>query len=128
MDILSHIFFAHLITGVKFSWGLVIGSIIPDLDKPYTLLVKKRLRRVESRTWFQELPFLSLISGSLMLAGFMEVAQGILAHFLLDFTTGETRPFSPLSKATVDFNFSIPVKIVLGGIIWGAYLSILMLF
>lgn len=127
MDALSHIFFAHLITSTRFSWGLVIGSLIPDLDKVYTFLIKKKFRKVESRTRFQELPFLSLLSGMFMILGLFEIVQGILLHFLLDFVTGETRPFSPLSDKIIDFNLSIPKKIVLGGLIWALYLASLML-
>ena len=122
MDALSHIFFTHILTGTRFSWGLVIGSVIPDLDKTYTFLVRRKFRKVESRTAFQELPFLSLMAGAFMVLGLLSVAQGILAHFLLDFMTGETRPFSPFSDRTIDFNLPIKGKIVLGGLIWASYL------
>lgn len=122
MDTLSHIFFAHLLTSTRFSWWLVIGSLIPDLDKVYTFIIKKKFRGVESRTMFQELPVLSVLSGVFMIIGLFGIAQGILAHFLLDFLTGETKPFSPLSNKIINFNLSIPKKIILGGVIWALYL------
>lgn len=58
--------------------------------------------------------------------GFFGVAQGIMAHFFLDFVTGETEPFSPFSRKRIDFNLSIPKKIILGGIIWVYFLVFLM--
>ena len=127
MDTLSHIFFVHLLTSSRFSWGLVVGSILPDLDKVYTFLIKKKFRKAESRTLFQELPFLSVLSGLFVALGLFEIAQGILAHFVLDFMTGETRPFSPFSDKIINFNLSIPGKIILGGVIWALYLTSLIL-
>ena len=116
MDIISHILFGILFSREISLW-VIFGTIFPDLDRFYSY-PKKNFFKYKSRTWWHELPFLSLV----MLVGIMlnlyPFVLGIISHIFLDFTTGSTRPFYPLNKKIVDFNLSRKNKIILGGIIW----------
>ncbi len=119
MDIVSHIVFAHILSGQQdLSLPLILGAAVPDIDRLYMYL-KGKFRGASSRTFIQELPFLSL----LILIGIVIdqplFSLGVISHIFLDFVTGETKPFYPFCRETVNFNLPIKYKIVLGGIIWG---------
>ncbi len=116
MDIISHIFF-----GIILYRGLdpllILGAILPDFDKVWTY-PKKRIKGAASRTILTELPIMPLIA----IAGYFfspAFALGVISHILLDFVTGETRPFNPFVKDTVNFNWRLRYKLILVGAIWG---------
>jgi membrane-bound metal-dependent hydrolase YbcI (DUF457 family) len=121
MDIIS-----HAVIGILFakqaSLQAIIGAVFPDLDRLYTYPKGKYFRH-DSRTWFHELPFLSIVASAAFILGFWPFAMGLLSHIFLDFITGSTRPLYPLSKRHIDFNLSRKAKIALGAAIWaiGAY-------
>ena len=116
MDIVS-----HGILGILFAKEVsllaVAGGLFPDIDKLYTL-AKGRYRREDSRTWFQEPPFLSFVVVAGFLLGIPAFSLGVISHYFIDFITGSTRPFNPFNKKVIDFNLSIPQKIALGAVIW----------
>ncbi len=128
MDLVTHIFFA-LMLSQRFDLWVVLGSILPDMDKLYTY-PKKRFFRSESHTFIGEIPssvffvlvfsFLSLYFGRHLFS----LAFGYMSHILLDFLVGETKPFRPFLRDKVDFNLDMKGKLVLGASIWllGLYL------
>ncbi len=119
MDIVSHIVFAHILSGQKdLSLPLLIGATIPDVDRFYMYL-KGKFRGANSRTFFQELPFLSFLILFGIIINQPLFSLGVISHIFLDFITGETKPFYPFSEKIVDFNLSIKYKIILGAVIWG---------
>lgn len=127
MDLISHGFFALLLYQ-RLDFWLILGSILPDIDKVYTY-PKKRFRGASSHTALGELPFGSvLLLASLILSLFYpflySLTFGILTHILLDFITGETRPFRPFVTERVDFNWSVKKKIMIGAVLWGLGLLI----
>ena len=118
MDLISHVLFAHLITGsTKISYELVIGSVFQDLDRLYSY-PKKRMQRAESRTFFHELPFISLVILWAVVSGHILFVYGVISHIFLDFVTGHTRPFYPIVRDDIDFNLPFRAKIFLGVVIW----------
>ncbi len=118
MDIISHIIFAHLLSGERnISIPLILGAVAPDVDRFYMYL-KGKFRGAKSRTFVQELPFLSLLILFGIIIEQPLFSLGVISHIFLDFITGETKPFYPFTKETVNFNFPIKYKIILGGIIW----------
>ena len=117
-DIISHIFFAFLFARQKtLSIPLIVGAIFPDLDRLYSY-PKGIYQGAKSRTFFQELPFLSIVMAVGLLINQPLFSVGIISHFLLDFLTGETHPFYPLSKKKVNFNLPLHLKILVGVILW----------
>lgn len=122
MDLISHLFFSLLLYQ-RFDVWLLIGSILPDIDKIYTY-PKKRFRGASSHTALGELPFgTTLLLASRLLSILYPLLTaltfGILTHILLDFITGETRPFRPFVTERVDFNWPIKAKIIIGMFLWG---------
>ncbi len=115
MDLITHAFFAIILYG-KIDIFLIIGSFFPDLDKIFTY-TKKHFRGAESRTPFTELIIMPLIA---IVGYFISPAFsfGIISHILLDFITGETKPFSPFSDEKVNFNWGLKTKVIIGGTIW----------
>ena len=121
MDIISHIFFGIILYG-RVDLLLVLGTILPDFDKAWTY-PRRRIRGADSRTIVTELPIMPLVA----IAGYFfspAFSLGIISHILLDFVTGETRPFNPFSKEKVNFNWPLKYKLVIAVIIWasGIYL------
>lgn len=121
MDIISHAIFGILFAK-QVSLQAVIGAVFPDIDRLYTY-PKGRYFKHTSRTWWHELPFLSVVITAGFFLGFPLFSLGVLSHIFLDFLTGSTRPFHPFSGRHIDFNLPRTVKVVLGAAIWaiGAY-------
>ncbi|MEE9406290.1 MAG: metal-dependent hydrolase [Candidatus Aenigmarchaeota archaeon] len=121
MDIISHAVFGILFAK-QVSLQAIIGAVFPDLDRLYTYPKGKYFKH-GSRTWFHELPFLSIVMAAAFFLGFPLFSLGLLSHIFLDFVTGSTRPFYPLSDKHIDFNLNRKTKIALGAAIWaiGAY-------
>ncbi len=123
MDFVSHVILAHFMTGTLiFSKELTFGSLFPDLDKVY-VYAKRKFRRAESRTWFHELPFLSLVVLIASLTHHHLFACGVITHIFLDFVTGETRPFYPFIEKKVDYNLSLKIKAVMSVMVWASGLA-----
>lgn len=122
MDFISHIFFS-IIFLKEISWFGIFGAIFPDLDRFYSYLFKRKFFGHESRTWFHDLPFLSIIILFGILLKIYPLVLGIISHIFLDFVVGATRPFYPFNKKVVDNNLSFKQKIILGGIIWAIGLA-----
>jgi membrane-bound metal-dependent hydrolase YbcI (DUF457 family) len=121
MDLISHILFGIILYQAVDPF-LILGTVLPDVDKAWTY-PKRRIRGANSRTVLTELPLMPLIA----IAGFFfspAFSLGVVSHLVLDFITGETRPFNPFSTETVDFNWSLKTKLVLAGVLWtsGIYL------
>ncbi|GEM_PF-5741003 len=116
MDIISHAIFG-IFFAKQVSLQAVIGGVLPDLDRLYTYPKGKYFRH-ESRTWFHELPFLSVVMAAGFLLGFPLFSLGVLSHVFLDFVTGSTRPLYPLSRKHIDFNLPKKAKVALGATIW----------
>lgn len=116
MDLISHIIFAYILNFGNFNIWLFFGSIVPDLDK-FITYPKKQFKGYRSRTLFAELPFSSiLIAFSILISPAFTL--GLISHYVLDFLTGETRPFYPFFKNVVNFNLKLRHKILVGGLIW----------
>lgn len=127
MDLISHLFFAMILYH-KIDFWLLLGSVLPDIDKIYTY-PKKRFRGASSHTALGELPFgfillMASFVFTLIYPAAFALTFGILTHVLLDFITGETRPFRPFVTERVDFNWSIKKKIIIGACMWGLGLLI----
>ena len=116
MDIFSHIFFGILFAKDISLW-VVFGSIFPDLDRFYSYS-KGKFFKYKSRTWWHELPFLSIVILIGLILKIYPFVLGIISHIFLDFITGSTRTFYPIIKEVIDFNLSKKNKILLGVIIW----------
>ena len=121
MDLISHVFFGMLLYG-RFDIWVVVGAVLPDIDKVYTY-PKKIFRGAYSHTFIGELPTGVLIVLMLQLMGFVNplffsVGFGYMSHILLDFITGETVPFRPFVKERVNYNWSPKKKIVIGAAFW----------
>ena len=114
MDLISHIFFGLILYGGVDPF-LILGTILPDFDKVWTY-PKKRIRGSESRTIVTELPIMPLVAigGYFISPAF---TLGVISHMFLDFITGETRPFTPLVKDKVSFNWKLRYKIIIAAII-----------
>ena len=95
---------------------MILGALLPDLDHIWTY-IKRNFRGADSRTWFHELPVAGMLAVGAVFV-WPDFGLGLIAHIFLDFVTGETRPFAPFSKLKVDFNWSVRVKMVIGGILW----------
>ena len=118
MDFVSHVFFAHFLAWkFEFSKELALGSLFPDIDRVYAYLNQK-FRKAESRTWIQELPFLSIVVFVSLMSGHNYFAVGVVSHVFLDFVTGETRPFYPFIENKIDYNRSLRTKALMSVIIW----------
>jgi membrane-bound metal-dependent hydrolase YbcI (DUF457 family) len=116
MDLISHIIFAYILNFGKFDIWLVLGSMVPDLDK-FVTYRKRYFGGYKSRTLFTELPFASIfIIISILINPFFTL--GLISHYILDFLIGETRPFYPFFKNVVNFNLKLKYKILVGLIIW----------
>lgn len=116
MDLISHILFSFIFTKSLSIW-CILGSVFPDLDRIYSYM-KLKFFGHESRTWWHELPFLSVVIFVAFVSGFYLFALGIISHIFLDFVTGSTRPFYPFSKKIINFNLPLKIKILFGAIIW----------
>ncbi|MDI6806389.1 MAG: zinc dependent phospholipase C family protein [Candidatus Aenigmarchaeota archaeon] len=116
MDIISHIIFACILNFGSLNGWLILGSVLPDFDKFITYR-KKQFKGYRSRTLFAELPFTSIL---IFLSVFINPSftLGLISHYILDFISGETRPFYPFLKNVVDFNLKLKQKILVGVIIW----------
>ncbi len=116
MDLVSHIVFACLLNFGRVDFWLILGSILPDFDKVFTY-PKRKFRGCESRTFFTELPMAAiLIPVSFFFPHTFTI--GLVSHYLLDFLTGETRPFNPFVRTVVDFELPLRYKALLGCIMW----------
>jgi hypothetical protein len=123
MDIISHVLFAFLLARQKeLSLPLLLGAVLPDIDRFYSYPMRN-YRGAKSRTFFQELPFLSLMLIIGILIGEPLFSLGIISHFLLDFLVGESRVFYPFYKKPVNFNLPLRFKVLIGGIIWAIGLA-----
>ncbi|MBI2676250.1 MAG: metal-dependent hydrolase [Candidatus Aenigmarchaeota archaeon] len=122
MDLISHALFA-LILNQRFDLWVIVGSLLPDMDKLYTY-PKKRFFRSESHTFIGEIPFASMFVFALSFLSpyfgpyLFSMAFGYMSHILLDFLAGETKPFRPFLKDKVDFNLGMKGKLALGAAIW----------
>jgi membrane-bound metal-dependent hydrolase YbcI (DUF457 family) len=116
MDLISHIIFAYILNFGNFDFWLFLGAMLPDLDK-FVTYRKGYFGGYRSRTLFTELPFASIL---IIISNFINplFTLGLISHYILDFITGETRPFYPFIKNVVNFNLKLKYKVLVGVIIW----------
>jgi len=124
MDPITHVLFSAILFN-KLDPALVFGSVLPDLDHIYSYL-KGNLRSYRSRTPLHELPALSFL---IAISSFLNpsLSLGLISHAVLDFITGDTRPFYPFHKGVVRFNLPAKLKVLLAVIVWAIGLAIILL-
>lgn len=116
MDIISHLVFAALLNGGMPSIWLFLGAVFPDIDKAVTY-PKRHFRGHLSRTLFTELPLESIIV-TVSIVFLPEFALGLISHYVLDYISGETKPFHPFFSNIVNFELNWKVKLLLAAIFW----------
>jgi len=116
MDLISHLIFAVLLnSGMPDVW-LFLGAIFPDIDKAVTYPRKHFFSHL-SRTLFTELPMESLfIAASIIIMP--QFALGLISHYVLDYLSGETKPFHPFFGNTVNFDIPWKFKIFVSAVFW----------
>jgi membrane-bound metal-dependent hydrolase YbcI (DUF457 family) len=99
--------------------GLMLGSVLPDLDVLGRFL-GKRASLVLHQSWTHSLPVIALLSASVWMAGFgtqmlagglaFGLGAGMIAHSLMDFTTSQgVALFAPFTRRRfcLEWNFLI---------------------
>lgn len=116
MDIISHLVFAVLLNGGVPDILLLLGAVFPDLDKAVTYPKRHFLTHL-SRTLFTELPLESIII-AISIVFIPQFTLGLISHYILDYLSGETKPFHPFFGNIVSFQPSMKVKLLVGAIFW----------
>jgi len=121
MQLPSHIFLSYLVytsitpTPNLYLVPFLIASVALDLDHiPAYIMNKKKYHKVAGTLWrtrLHELYGLILFSFIILIVWFFNhllaqiLAVGIIMHYIIDFLTGETRPFYPYSKEKIQIFF-----------------------
>lgn len=95
---------ARKIASPALFWGIVIGSVLPDIDMVWFLLIDSTVHHHHLIT-HRPIVWISLLilAVALRSPALIGVALGAMLHMVLDTTLGEIAWFWPLSEAYVTF-------------------------